>query len=133
MQSHRRKKASNWHQARELRNQDRHVFLQARTAVYEQHMSGRSFDAAIGLFREAEEHRNLISPERCRDMVLVRVPRYHAVFVCVRLLGFGSHCVAAGNTSREAELIPQVEMDLSARSCLGYFQSDVAHRSWGSV
>lgn len=76
VQSHRRKKASNWHQARELRNQDRHVFLQARTAVYEQHMSGRSFDAAIGLFREAEEHRNLISPERCRDMVLAAL-RFH--------------------------------------------------------
>ena len=49
--------------------------MEARKAIQQQYMRWESYEKALEIFREAELRRQLISPERCRDLMLVRALR----------------------------------------------------------
>lgn len=57
--------------SRDEREAGRANVLRARRLIKEAYLKFDSFKLAMQLFKEAEASRMLISPERCRDLVMV--------------------------------------------------------------
>lgn len=59
----------------------RTAVVDARTAVYQRNMRYASLERALQLFREARSRNVILSPDLCREFVLVR-PRAQLCVVC---------------------------------------------------